>query len=438
MTVRHVDHGAPSLRLVLPLALLGPAFFLSSYLLSVGWDVPSGCRAAVVGLAATVTAWLASTEWLAGHPAGRRTGSGAGTALAAAALPCAVLLALSVALLHRGDSAGVWALIPVVALIQAGVLLRSGRPAADSGPNRPAGPGGRVSGPASDGPATPPGTPTEDPGDPAAGSGDPGKEPGERTDDPGERGEEPGVPAGDPGAPANAPDDGATRPERPPLPATAAPDTAGPTPPGADGEPAPDEDGEPGRSARRPEVGIDAELWRNLAEVLAEPAERREEQGGVALTARTDDGMWTIVGAVLPQQTWANAVRCEFSVLEVERVRDALDSLGPDHRDAVRITWLHTHPGLSVFLSSTDHDTSAKWRALDPDFRPVVVDVTKKELGDRIGVFDARGAALPIGLVDDVLPAGTAGAIRDAVLERYRRTGGPLPLVLVGAEPYRT
>ncbi|MEU6293098.1 hypothetical protein [Streptomyces sp. NPDC046988] len=387
MTVRHVEHGAPSLRLALPLALLGPAFFLSSYLLSVGWDVPSGCRAAVVGLAATVTAWLASAEWLAVHRPGPRSGADLSAALFAAVLPCAGLAAVSVALLRRGDSSGVWAVIPVVALVQAGALLRSGRLVPDPEPDGAApaaGPGG---------PETVPGVPVPDP-TPAGGPEDPGR-------------------------------------ERPP---------AGENPTSCTDEdgPAPHKDGETEQAARPPEVGIDAELWRNLAEVLAEPAERRQEQGGVALTARTDDGMWTIVGAVLPQQTWANAVRCEFSVLEVERVRDALDSLGPDHRDAVRITWLHTHPGLSVFLSSTDHDTSAKWRALDPDFRPVVVDVTKDELGDRVGVFDARGEALRIGLVDRVLPAGTAGAIRDAVLERYRRTGGPAPLVLVGAEPYRT
>ncbi|MYR47344.1 hypothetical protein [Streptomyces sp. SID5910] len=274
---------------------------------------------------------------------------------------------------------------------------------------------------------------TEEPGGPAAGFGGPAANSGGPAAGS-------GGPEEDPGRPGEDPDDGATRAEPRPLPTAAAqpPHAADPAPLVTADGPAPDEDPEARRPARRPEVGIDAELWRNLAEALTEPAERRQEQGGVALTARTADGMWTIVGAVLPQQTWANAVRCEFSVLEVERVRDALDSLAPDHRDAVRITWLHTHPGLSVFLSSTDHDTSAKWRALDPEFRPVVVDVTKDELGDRVGVFDERGKALPIGLVDGVLPAGTAGAIRDALLERYRRTGGPLPLVLVGAEPYRT
>ncbi|CAL9638497.1 hypothetical protein [Streptomyces sp. enrichment culture] len=447
MTVQHVDPRASSLRLALPLALLGPAFFLSSYMLSVGWDVPSGCRAAVVGLAVTLTAWLGSSEWLTSHPPGRRTGHGTGATLAVATLPCAALVTLSVALLHRGDSAGVWAVIPVIVLVQASVLLRSTRPASDpvssgSGhgdglPDRAAQadmPRGRtpatedttVDRPASrrqDSPAPTPPTGSE----PPVAETDP---------DPVEHGTPVG-PVPDP-VPTDLVKDPPGR-EHGPAPYTGTvplPDRLETQNP-EDG-PTPHRDREPDRTPRPPQVGIDAELWHNLAEALTEPAERREEQGGVALTARTDDGLWTIVGAVLPRQTWASAVRCEFSVLEVERVRDALDSLGPGYQNLVKITWLHTHPGLSVFLSATDHTTSASWRTLDPDFRPVVVDVTQEKLDDRIGVFDAQGKALRVGLVDGVLPAEKAGIIRNAVLERYRRTGDPLPLVLVGAEPYRT
>ncbi|MFF7122997.1 hypothetical protein [Streptomyces sp. NPDC008240] len=489
MTVRHVEHRAPSLRLALPLALVGPAFFLVLYLLSVGWAVPSGRRAAVVGLAATAAAWLGSSEWLTSRPSARRAGPDMSAALFAAVLPCAVLTALSVALLRSGDSAGVWAVIPVVALAQAGVLLHAVRhiqdaesdspvqDAASGSPAKDAASGSPVMDAESGGPvqadghsaAVPDGTPRGEPSpaaqaaaDPPGGnpSGSPGKEADVSTEtadqDPAAAGTATGTgpddQAGDvdpdaaptPGAestgPSDTPDPVDTADTPDPVDTADTPDPVDtadtPDPVDAAEEQGGDEDtGPASRKPRAPEVGIDAELWRNLADALSEPADHRREQGGVALTARTDDGLWTIVGVVLPQQTWASSVRCEFSVLEVERVRDALDSLGPDHHDVVNITWLHTHPGLSVFLSATDHATSASWRALDPEFRPVVVDVTKDGLDDQIGVFDERGKALRIGLVDGVLPTETAEAVRDAVLDRYRRSGSPLPLVLVGAEP---
>ncbi|MFJ9815109.1 hypothetical protein ACIRU3_07520 [Streptomyces sp. NPDC101151] len=447
MTVRHVEHRAPSLRLAMPLALVGPALFLALYLLSVGWAVPSGRRAAVVGLAATVVAWLGSSEWLTSRPSVRPAGPDTSAALFAAVLPCAALTALSVALLRSGDSAGVWAVIPVVALAQAGVLLhavRHGQDAGSGGPEQAAGHSAAAPESTSRGePSSATEATADRPGENPSGS--PGTEP----DDSIEPAEQ--DPAAARTATGTGPDDPAGEVDADPDPAPGAeataltdqPDAADPrdTVDAADTLATAEEQGrdEGTRPASKkpqlPQVGIDAELWRNLADALSEPADHRREQGGVALTARTDDGLWTIVGVVLPQQTWASSVRCEFSVLEVERVRDALDSLGPDHQDVVKITWLHTHPGLSVFLSATDHATSASWRALDPDFRPVVVDVTKDELEDQIGVFDERGKALRIALVDDVLPTKTAEAVRDAVLDRYRRSGGPLPLVLVGAEP---
>ncbi|MFF4021011.1 hypothetical protein [Streptomyces sp. NPDC001843] len=440
MTVRHVEHRALSLRLALPVTLVGPAFFLSSYLLSVGWAVPSGCRAAAVGLAATVTAWLGTSEWFTTHPPGPQTGPDIRNALLAALLPCAALAALSVALLRRGDSAGVWAVIPVIALAQAGLLLHTLRTDRDTGSGgdgrsaderthaphaSPAQPAPRTAEetPAVQAPAaveeTPErpavDTPDDDAVKPAPGASSTDAAPAEAT------------PAAPPDTPTDQEDQDDTAP---------APQVTDPADPADDTTPRQDPEPEPKPST--PQVGIDAELWRNLADALREPADRRKEQGGLALTARTEDGLWTIVGAVLPQQTSATSVRCEFSVLDVERVRGALDSLGPDHQDVVSITWLHTHPGLSVFLSATDHATSANWRALDPEFRPVVIDVTEQELCDQIGVFDAHGKALRIGLVGGVLPTETATAVRQAVLDHYRSSGAPQPTVLVGAEPCPT
>lgn len=179
-------------------------------------------------------------------------------------------------------------------------------------------------------------------------------------------------------------------------------------------------------------VGVDTALWHGLAEALSPRHHDGLEQGGVALTTVVD-GIQVIVGAVLPKQVMASSVRCEFSVLDVEHVRNVLDSLGPEIQKSIGMTWMHTHPRMGVFLSGTDVATSAQWRSLDPDFRPVVVDVTQPTLDTQIGVFDGEDRMLaPIGLVDKAVGRRVADRIVHAVLSHYTRLGLSRPLVLVG------
>jgi hypothetical protein len=179
-------------------------------------------------------------------------------------------------------------------------------------------------------------------------------------------------------------------------------------------------------------VGLDHDFWEGLKIALERGGREGIEQGGVALT-REVDGVPVVVGVVLPKQTSANSVHCEFSVLDVERVRDALDAADPDGASRIRMTWLHTHPGIGVFLSGTDMRTSATWRGFDPDFRPIVVDVTRRALAEQIGVFGSDNRPLkPMGIVQNAVDPGLAEAVRQAVIERYRREGAAPPVVLVG------
>jgi hypothetical protein len=179
-----------------------------------------------------------------------------------------------------------------------------------------------------------------------------------------------------------------------------------------------------------PDAEPDAGLWSALERELAVVD---GERGGIALLATVGD-IDVLVAVVLPRQLLATSTRCAFSTLDVERVRDALDTLDPAWTATVRPSWLHTHPGLGVFLSGTDRDTTAAWRALDPSFRPIVVDLCGASLEDKIGFFDADGRALrPVGLVEESVDAARAEQLCAAVRRSWAEAGEPAPTVVVGA-----
>jgi hypothetical protein len=181
-------------------------------------------------------------------------------------------------------------------------------------------------------------------------------------------------------------------------------------------------------------VALDGGFWRSLQRGLAADS---EEQGGVALTARAD-GVLLLLGAVFPVQLGATSTHCEFSTADVDRVRRALDGVSEDlelTRAGVNVTWIHTHPRLGVFLSGTDHQTARTWRGLDPDFTPIVVDITKRNLPDRVGIFNAIGEQiLPMGITEGLVDAGAAARLTEAVLRTYRLDDQPEPLVLLSSK----
>jgi hypothetical protein len=184
--------------------------------------------------------------------------------------------------------------------------------------------------------------------------------------------------------------------------------------------------------ARPPRVAIDAGMWQA---VLAALGRRRVEVGGVALTVRVP-GTLIVLGLVLPQQVHASGVFCEFRSEEVSRVRDVIDGvtdiLDLDSRD-VKITWVHTHPGMGPFLSGTDQATTETWRAFDPEFTPIVLDPLAQRLDRQIGVFDTGNRKIEhLRVVEGLADSDAVGLLKNELVDAYREAKGTM--VLFGAD----
>ncbi|MCU7728846.1 hypothetical protein ODJ79_34475 [Actinoplanes sp. KI2] len=179
-------------------------------------------------------------------------------------------------------------------------------------------------------------------------------------------------------------------------------------------------------------VALDEGFWREARRHL-DP--RAYEQGGVALLVRTHRTV-LVFGAVFPAQRLANAVACEFPSAEVDRVRQAIDAVGPSigiRPGTIAITWVHTHPRLGVFLSGTDHATSQKWRALDPGFTPIVIDISRTALPEAIGVFNGDGRKiLPMNTTPGLVDRGALARLRAALNGAYAAGGAQPPMILLG------
>ncbi|GAA4735635.1 hypothetical protein [Phytohabitans rumicis] len=212
-------------------------------------------------------------------------------------------------------------------------------------------------------------------------------------------------------------------------------------PDGATPQPPPDEeDARPrgllgrdwaaGFAERQLSVALDDGFWQAAMDELALD---EKERGGVALLVRRDDAL-LVLGAVFPPQVSATSVRCEFSTVDVDRMRRAMDTIADDlgiRPGEVIVTWVHTHPGLSVFLSGTDVATADDWRQLDPDFTPIVIDPHKSHLRQQIAVFDAGGEPIrPMGVVKGLVDEAAMARLARAVRGTYRADGLAAPMVL--------
>jgi len=106
---------------------------------------------------------------------------------------------------------------------------------------------------------------------------------------------------------------------------------------------------------------------------------RRREVGGALLGFR-EGRTSRVVAAVFPPQEISTAVRCEFETHALASICDALDELRESSRagaelEGLRVVgWVHTHPGLTVFLSLPDVRTFKQWASLDPNAIAIVVD----------------------------------------------------------------
>lgn len=180
-----------------------------------------------------------------------------------------------------------------------------------------------------------------------------------------------------------------------------------------------------------PRVAVDKGMWDEVLDALGT---RKMEVGGVALTVRVP-GTLIVLGLVLPKQVHVSGVFCEFRAEEVSRVRDVIDRLSDFLQldsAQVKITWVHTHPGMGPFLSGTDQATTATWRAFDPEFTPIVLDPLAQRVGQQIGVFDTNNQKIKnLRVVEGLADEYAVGLLRDELVDAYREAQGTM--VLFGA-----
>ena len=151
-----------------------------------------------------------------------------------------------------------------------------------------------------------------------------------------------------------------------------------------------------------PQLSMDPELRRR---VRALTRESRNEVGGLLLGQNRPDGTIEYLMAAFPPQIQQTPTFCNFS----DRHRAALELVAartPLGRILPRVDWIHTHPGLGVFLSGTDRSTFAAFRQERPNGLAVVFDPVANTLG---------GFASPTGSQIDV--AAAAGPLDPLVTE---------------------
>ncbi|HUA27514.1 MAG TPA: hypothetical protein VMC03_01405 [Streptosporangiaceae bacterium] len=178
-------------------------------------------------------------------------------------------------------------------------------------------------------------------------------------------------------------------------------------------------------------VALDAALWHKTRMKLAEQS---TELGGLALTVRAP-GVLLIVGIVFPKQISANLTRCVFPTVELDRVRRAIDAVADEVGIApgdITVTWVHTHPRIGVWLSGTDKNTTRKFRSLDADFTPIVIDPHEDSLASQIGVFDSASEKIePLDLVDGLADRSASVRLARSLAKTYRDDGRSLPIILL-------
>jgi hypothetical protein len=178
-------------------------------------------------------------------------------------------------------------------------------------------------------------------------------------------------------------------------------------------------------------VVLDSAFWRKTMKTLAEQS---TELGGLALTVRAPDAL-LIIGIVFPKQISANTIRCVFPTVELDRVRRAIDAIAEEVGIApgdITITWVHTHPGMGVWLSGIDQDTTRSFRALDPDFTPIVIDPHESSLKNQIGVFDSASEKIgPLDLVEGLVNRSASARLARSLSKTYRDDGLAPPIILL-------
>lgn len=101
-----------------------------------------------------------------------------------------------------------------------------------------------------------------------------------------------------------------------------------------------------------------------------------EYEWGGLLIGRKVDGELHCLAAILPPQKTQTRGYCEFKRELFPVIYNALEDLETKYNESSLniITWIHTHPNLGVFLSSTDTDTYTYLAKMNPALSAIVLD----------------------------------------------------------------
>lgn len=137
----------------------------------------------------------------------------------------------------------------------------------------------------------------------------------------------------------------------------------------------------------------------------------RDEWGGLLLGfERGGDVAYTM--AACPPQLEQSPTFCNFSAAHRAALEIALWQLRLG-RVLSRIDWIHTHPGLGVFLSGTDRDTFDRFRAERCDLLALVFDPVADDLR---WFADPQARPAPVSVERVVLTSEERFAMRAAEL----------------------
>lgn len=118
-------------------------------------------------------------------------------------------------------------------------------------------------------------------------------------------------------------------------------------------------------------------------------------------TAHVDFVVW-------PMQEARSPVACQIDGRDLGLIlpflHDLADRIGAERAPALT-AWVHTHPGLGLFLSSTDQATIANWSQHNPQLVAAVIDPYARET-KRLGVFDSSYRAIDWKAKRDVAISG--------------------------------
>ncbi|MFX1512683.1 MAG: Mov34/MPN/PAD-1 family protein [Promethearchaeota archaeon] len=99
------------------------------------------------------------------------------------------------------------------------------------------------------------------------------------------------------------------------------------------------------------------------------------ESGGMLIGWRDDTSTY-VTAVFFPPQQEETGFFCKFSGRELARCRTALIEATPlpELYTLNIVGWVHTHPRLKTFMSTTDHDTFSDWTKMDQSAVAVVID----------------------------------------------------------------